>query len=141
MLNQMQTLAAPAGRTLLAVIFIMAGFSKITGYAGTAGYMEMMGVPGWLLPLVIVTELGGGIALLLGWQTRIVAFLLAGFSLLSGLIFHLFPSFGLEAMAAEGEMINFMKNLAIAGGLLMVVALGSGRFALDNRTPAAIPAE
>lgn len=131
------SLAAPAGRLLLAFIFIMAGAQKITGYAGTAQYMEMMGVPGALLPLVILTELGGGIALLVGWQTRVVAFLLAGFSLLSGLLFHLVPSFGMEGMAAQTEMIMFMKNVSIAGGMLMVVALGAGRLSIDNRTVAA----
>lgn len=132
----MQTLtpyAAPAGRVLLALIFIMAGAQKITGYAGTQGYMEMMGVPGGLLPLVILTELGGGIALLIGWQARLTALALAGFSLLSGLLFHLIPSFGMDGMAAQGEMISFMKNLSIAGGMLMITALGAGPYALDNR--------
>ncbi len=142
MLNQSQTYAAPVGRVLLALIFIVAGAQKITGYAGTQGYMEMMGVPGALLPLVILTELGGGIALLLGWQARIVAFLLAGFSILSGLIFHYFPSLGMEGMEAQAQMISFMKNLSIAGGMLMVTRLGAGAFALDNRkAAAAVPAE
>lgn len=135
------TYAAPFGRILLAFIFIMAGAQKITGYEGTQGYMEMMGVPGALLPLVIITELGGGIALALGWQTRIVAFLLAGFSLLSGLLFHLIPGLGMEGMAAQAEMISFMKNVSIAGGMLIVVALGSGSFAIDNRQTGAVPAE
>ena len=142
MLNQSQTYAAPVGRVLLALIFIVAGAQKITGYAGTQGYMEMMGVPGALLPLVILTELGGGIALLLGWQARIVGFLLAGFSILSGLIFHYFPSLGMEGMEAQAQMISFMKNLSIAGGMLMVASLGAGAFALDNReAAAAVPAE
>jgi putative oxidoreductase len=134
--TQMQNLtsyAAPAGRVLLALIFIMAGGQKITGYAGTQAYMEMMGVPGGLLPLVILTELGGGIALLIGWQARLTALALAGFSLLSGLLFHLIPSFGMEGMAAQGEMISFMKNLSIAGGMLMITALGAGPYALDSR--------
>ncbi|WP_420858443.1 DoxX family protein [Marivivens marinus] len=129
--------AAPLGRVFLAFIFIMAGAQKITGYSGTAQYMEMMGVPGALLPLVILTELGGGIALLIGWQTRIIAFLLAGFSLLSGFLFHLVPSFGMEGMAAQTEMIMFMKNVAIAGGMLMIVALGAGTLSLDQRKAAA----
>lgn len=140
-MTNLQNYAAPAGRLLLAFIFIMAGAQKITGYAGTQGYMEMMGVPGFLLPLVIITELGGGIALLIGWQTRLVAFALAGFSILSGILFHLVPSFGMEGMAAQGEMIGFMKNLSIAGGMLMVVALGAGNYALDNRNPVGVPAE
>jgi putative oxidoreductase len=132
-MTNLQNLAAPIGRLMLATIFIMAGAQKITGYAGTQGYMEMMGVPGALLPLVILTELGGGILLLLGWQTRLVAFALAGFSILSGILFHLLPSFGMEAMQAQGEMIGFMKNVSIAGGMLMLVSLGGGAFALDNR--------
>ena len=141
MLNQLLTFAAPAGRVLLALTFIGSGAQKITGYAGTAGYMEMMGVPGALLPLVILTELGAGIALLLGWHARLAAFLLAGFALLSGLIFHLLPSFSMEGMEAQFQMISFMKNVSISGGMLMVVALGAGAFALDNRSGNAVPAE
>ena len=132
-MQNLTSYAAPAGRVLLALIFIMAGGQKITGYAGTQAYMEMMGVPGGLLPLVILTELGGGIALLIGWQARLTALALAGFSLLSGLLFHLIPSFGMEGMAAQGEMISFMKNLSIAGGMLMITALGAGPYALDSR--------
>lgn len=140
MTTHLQSYAAPAGRLLLALIFIIAGIQKITGYSGTQGYMEMMGVPGGLLPLVILIELGGGIALVLGWQTRVVAFLLAGFSLLSGLLFHFIPSFGLEGMQAQAEMISFMKNVSIAGGMLMVVGLGAGPLAVDSKDPEVIPA-
>ncbi|WP_137702928.1 DoxX family protein [Marimonas lutisalis] len=141
-LKTAQTWAAPLGRVLLALIFIIAGAQKITGYEGTQGYMEMMGVPGGLLPLVILTELGGGIALLLGWQTRIVAFLLAGFTLLSGLIFHYLPALGLEGMEAQMQMISFWKNVSIAGGMLMIVSLGAGAFALDRgESRATVPAE
>ncbi|MEZ5715288.1 MAG: DoxX family protein [Paracoccaceae bacterium] len=132
-MTQVQTFAAPVGRLLLAFIFIMAGAQKITGYSGTQGYMEMMGVPGALLPLVILTELGGGIALALGWQARLAALALAGFSLLSGLIFHYLPSLGMEGMEAQTQMIGFMKNVSIAGGMLMVVSLGAGAWSLDNR--------
>ena len=125
--------AAPLGRVLLALIFITSGFGKITGYAGTQGYMEAMGVPGALLPLVILVELGGGIALLVGWQARLSAFLLAGFSLLSGFLFHYLPSLGMEGMAAQANMISFMKNVSIAGGMLMVVAFGAGALSIDAR--------
>lgn len=114
-----------AGRILLAVIFILSGFSKISGYAGTADYMAKMGVPGILLPLVILTELGGGICILLGFQTRLVAIALAGFCLISGFIFHFQPT---EQM----QMINFMKNLAIAGGFLALFASGPGAFSVDG---------
>ena len=132
--------AAPLGRVLLSFMFILSGLQKISGYAGTQGYMEMMGVPGALLPLVILVEVVGGIALLIGWQARPAAFLLAGFSLVSGLLFHLVPSFGMEGMEAQGQMISFMKNVTIAGGMLMVVAFGPGTLSVQKRG-AAVPAE
>jgi putative oxidoreductase len=125
-MNALQTLAAPAGRVLISLIFIQAGWSKISGYAGTQAYMESAGVPGIMLPLVIAVELLGGIAVLLGWQARIAAFLLAGFTLLSALLFHL--DFGDQSQA-----IQFMKNLAIAGGFLLIVAHGAGAWSLDAR--------
>ncbi|MGB5538848.1 MAG: DoxX family protein [Gammaproteobacteria bacterium] len=112
------------GRLLLSAIFIMAGITKIGAFAGTQGYMESMGVPGALLPLVIALEIGGGLALLLGWQARIGAFLLAGFCLLSALLFH--ADFG-DPM----QSILFMKNLAIAGGLLTLLANGAGAWSVD----------
>ena len=124
---------APAARALLALIFIMTGLQKIGGYAGTQGYMEMMGVPGSLLPVVIAVEILGGVALLVGFQARLAAFLLAGFTVIAGAIFHLVPSFGMEGMAAQGEVIHFMKNLSITGGLAMVVIFGAGAWSADNR--------
>ncbi|MCR9214659.1 MAG: DoxX family protein [Proteobacteria bacterium] len=114
------------GRVFLAILFLLAGFNKIGGYAGTQGYMESVGVPGFVLPLVILLEIGGGIALVVGWQTRIVAFLLAGFCLVSGVIFHLQPE-------DQIQMILFMKNIAIAGGLMVLVSAGAGVWSLDQR--------
>ncbi len=114
------------GRILLALIFLMAGLNKIGGYAGTQGYMESHGVPGALLPLVILVEVGGALALIVGWQTRIAAWALAGFTLLAGLLFH--NDFGNQM-----QLIMFMKNLAITGGLLVVAANGAGAFSLDAR--------
>lgn len=133
MLNQLTPFAAPLGRVLLSLIFITSGFGKITGYAGTAGYMAAMGVPSALLPLVIIVELVGGVALLLGYQARIAAFLLAGFSILSGFLFHYLPGLGLEGMDAQMQMISWGKNVSIAGGMLMVTALGAGAYSLDNK--------
>jgi putative oxidoreductase len=104
-----------SGRILMSAIFIMAGISKIGAYAGTQGYMESAGVPGALLPLVILLEIGGGLALLLGWQSRMTAILLAGFTILSALLFH-------ANFADQIQSILFMKNLAMAGGLLLLVA-------------------
>ena len=112
------------GRVLLSAIFVMAGISKLGAYTATQSYMESMGVPGVLLPLVILLELGGGFAVLLGWQTRISAFLLAGFCVISALIFH--AKFG-----DQMQTILFMKNLAMAGGFLFLVAGGAGAWSLD----------
>jgi putative oxidoreductase len=117
------------GRVLMSFIFIMAGINKIGAYAGTQGYMESMGVPGILLPLVILLEIGGGLALLLGWQTRIAAFLLAGFSIVSAIIFH-------ANFADQMQSILFMKNLAIAGGLLFLVAGAAQKWSIDGKQTA-----
>jgi len=114
------------GRALLSAIFIMAGVSKLGAWAGTQAYMESMGVPGALLPLVVLLEIGGGLAVLLGWQARINAYLLANFSVVSALIFH--ADFG-----DQTQSILFMKNLAMAGGLLMLVASGAGAWSIDAR--------
>jgi putative oxidoreductase len=115
-----------AGRVLLAHIFLLAGINKITGYSGTQGYMEAMGVPGMLLPLVILLEIGGALALIAGWQTRLAAYALALFSIVSALIFH-------SNLGDQMQMILFMKNWAMAGGLLVLAANGAGAFSLDNR--------
>ena len=113
-------------RILLAHIFVMAGLSKITAYAGTQGYMESVGVPGMLLPLVILAELGGGLAIVLGWQTRWAAYALAGFSVVSAVLFH-------SNLADQMQMILFMKNFAMAGGLLLLAEHGAGAYSLENR--------
>lgn len=125
-MNTLQSLAAPLGRILLSLIFVQAGINKIVNYAGTQGYMESAGVPGALLPLVIAVELAGGLAVILGWHARLAAFLLAGFSLLSGLLFH-------GNFADQMQMILFMKNVALAGGFLMIVSHGAGPFSIDGR--------
>ena len=113
-------------RVLLAHIFIMAGLNKIMGYAGTQGYMESVGVPGMLLPLVILVEVGAGLAVLVGWQTRWASYALAGFTVLSAVIFH-------SNLGDQIQMIMFMKNFAIAGGLLLLAEHGAGAFSLDKR--------
>ena len=117
------------GRILLAHIFLLAGLNKITGYSGTQAYMEAMGVPGVLLPLVIVLEIGGALALIAGWQTRLAAYALALFSIVAALLFH-------SNLGDQIQMILFMKNWALAGGLLVLAANGAGAFSLDNRAKA-----
>jgi putative oxidoreductase len=121
-----QNIALLIGRVLLSIIFILAGVQKITGYAGTVGYMESMGVPGILLPAVIVVEVLGGLAVLIGFQTRIAAILVGGFTIVAALLFHFQPS-------DQIQMIMFMKNLAIAGGFLALFVAGPGKFAVDSR--------
>jgi putative oxidoreductase len=136
-MNQLQTVAPIIGRVLLSFMFIMSGLSKIGAYAGTAAYMSSQGIPGALLPLVILVEVGAGIMLLIGWQARIAAVLLGGFAVATGVLFHLLPAMGMtDAMAQQGEMISFMKNMTIAGGMAFVFAFGAGKFALDNRARA-----
>ena len=109
-------------RLLLAYIFLVAGWGKIVGYAGTAGYMESMGVPGALLPLVILVEFGGGLALLFGFQTRFASLGLGLFSIITAFIFH----------SGAEDAINFMKNFAMAGGFFMLMLYGAGRISLDH---------
>ena len=128
-MSTLQSLFAPAGRVLLSLIFVVSGFGKISAYAGTQAYMESAGVPGALLPAVIALEVLGGLAVMVGWNTRIAAFLLAGFSLVSGALFH--ADFG-----DQMQSIMFMKNLALAGGFLFIVAVGAGPWSLDNRRAA-----
>ena len=124
----MATLSAPAtllGRIMLAAIFLQSGYGKIGGYAGTQGYMEKFGVSGQLLPLVIAVELLGGILLVVGWMTRWAALALAGFTLIAALYFH-------TDFADRMQIIHFMKNLAITGGLLVLFGQGPGRWSLDR---------
>jgi putative oxidoreductase len=127
-----QNTAALVGRILLALIFIQAGFGKITGYDGTAAYMAGKGLPmiGVLLPLTILVELGGGLALAVGFKARWAALALAVFTLLAGFLFHNF--WAVEAAQKMAQQTQFMKNLAIAGGMLMVFAFGPGRFSVDR---------
>jgi len=125
-MNTVQTFAAPTGRFFLAIMFFMSGLTKISQYAGTQGYMEAMGVPGSLLPLVILTEVLGGLAIILGWKTKYAAIVLAGFSIVSAILFH-------ADFSNQAEMSNFMKNVAIAGGFLTLFVHSPGAFALDNR--------
>ena len=121
-----EIVSAPIGRVFIALIFVMSGLNKLGNYANTAGWMDAMGVPDGLLPVVIVLEVLGGLAIIIGWQTRIASFLLAGFCILSALLFH-------NNLGDQNEMIQFMKNVAMAGGFLFLTAHGAGKFSLDNR--------
>jgi len=114
------------GRVFLALLFLISGLGKIGAYSGTAAYMASQGVPGALLPVVIATEVLGAAAIIAGWQTRIAAFALAGFTLLSAFLFH-------NNFADQIQAIMFFKNVAIAGGFLLLVVHGAGAWSVDRR--------
>ena len=113
-------------RILMAAIFFMSGLGKISAYAATQGYMESQGIPGMLLPLVIGFEIIAPVLLVIGWQTRYAALALAGFSIISALLFHL-------DFTNQIQSIMFMKNIAMAGGLLLLFVHGAGKLSLDAR--------
>ena len=136
MFTKFQDQLALTARVLMAVLFLIAGYGKIAGFAGTAGYIASKGLPLPQLGVVIaiVVELGGALALIAGYQTRVVALVMAVFTVATGVIFHNF-----WALPADQVMINqimFMKNLSIAGGLLMMSAFGAGALSLDARRKA-----
>jgi putative oxidoreductase len=123
-LNFLSRWSGPLGlvaRAMLAYIFIVEGIGKIAGYAGVAEYMQAHGVDGRLLPLVILTELGGGLLILFGLKTRWAAIWLLGFCLLTALFFH----------TAADQAIQLQKNIAMAGGFLALALLGPGAWSLD----------
>ena len=116
------------GRVLLAAIFVMSGLGKVAAPAATLAYMKAAGLPFAPLGLAgaALIELGGGLALILGYRTRLAATILAVFALITALIFH-------SALADQNQMIHFFKNVAMAGGLLQVAAFGGGQLSLDWR--------
>jgi putative oxidoreductase len=121
------------GRILLAQIFIVSGWGKVTGFAGTAAYMAGTGMPlaEFFAVGAILLEFGGGIALILGWQARWAALAIFLFMIPATLIFHNF--WAVDAAQVQDQMIHFMKNLCIIGGTLYVMAFGAGPLSMDNR--------
>ena len=122
-----------AGRILLALVFVVSGFEKITGFAGTVSYIAGQGLP---LPslaavIAIVIEFGGGIMLMLGWKARWAAFALCVFTALAALLFHNF--WAAPADQAANQMVHFLKNISIMGGLLYVIAYGAGTLSLEGK--------
>jgi putative oxidoreductase len=112
------------GRLLLASIFLHEAWSKLVGYPSAVAYMQAFGLPGELLPLAIVVELGGGLMVALGMFTRVAALVLAGFCVVTAVVFH--AKFG-----NRNELLHFEKDIAIAGGFLVLAARGGGTWALD----------
>jgi len=119
----MHSLVSLVARILLSAIFVTAGINKVSGYAATQTYMESHGLPGTLLPVVIALEVIGGLAVLLGIFSRYAGLALAAFSLAAAAVFH-------SNFADEAQAINFMKNVCMAGGFLLLFANGSGRYAV-----------
>jgi putative oxidoreductase len=113
-----------AGRLLLAAIFLHEAWSKLTGYPAALAYMQAFGVPGLLLPFAIAVELGRGVLIVGGYHTRIAALLLAAFCLATAVLFH-------DRLSDRNQLLHFEKDIAIAGGLLVLFAHGAGAWALD----------
>lgn len=128
----------PLARILTAFIFIMSGISKITGYAKTGDMMSSAGLPfvEVLLPLAIIAELGGGLALLFGFKTRLAALALLLFLIPTTLIFHAAHIF--DPVEGQNQLIQVMKNLAIMGGLIKFIADGAGAYSIDESTGRAV---
>src|SRR5216684_9128631 len=116
--------AALIGRILLAALFLHEAWSKLTGYAGALAYMQAFGVPGQLLPFAIAAELGCGLLILLGYQTRAAALMLAGFCVATAVLFH-------GKLSDRNQLLHFEKDLAIAGGFLVLFTRGADTWALD----------
>lgn len=124
-MKKLEDVGVLVARILMPILFISAGWGKISAYAGIQQYMEAMGVPGFMLPLVILLEFGGGLAILFGFLTRTTALFTAGFTLLTAFLFH--------SNFAEGmNSLMFMKNLTIAGGFLLLGITGPGAYSIDR---------
>ena len=132
-MSKFQNAYALVGRLLIALLFVPAGLSKIGGFDGTVGYIASKGLPAPTLGAVIaiLVEVGLGLALAFGFKARAAALVLAIFSVVSGIFFHNF--WAMEAAQVMVNQIMFMKNLAIAGGLLGVAAWGAGAYSLDSK--------
>ncbi len=136
MFNKLQNPLSLAGRLLLAALFLPAGIGKITGFAGTVGYISSAGLP---LPTVaaavaILVEVGGGLALVAGFGTRLAAFVLALFTLVASFFFHAY--WGVPAEQAFVQQLLFFKNIAVVGGLFVLAAHGAGAWSLDAKRQA-----
>lgn len=133
-MNTLNRFGPLTGRILIALIFVMAGFSKIGGFDGTVGYIASKGLPMPQLLAIgaILVELGGGILLIVGRNARLAAAALFVFTAMTALFFHNF--WAVPPAETQNQMINFMKNISMMGGLLFVVVHGSGPFSLNSGT-------
>ena len=132
-MTNLQSSGLLVARVLLSFMFITSGFGKLGDVSGAMGYVASGGLPGFFAVPAIALEIGGGIAILVGWQTRIAALALAAFAIAAGILYHYIPAQGLEGMEAMGQMISFNKNLTIAGGFVALAAAGAGAYSADAR--------
>ena len=123
-LQQLEAAGAWLGRLLLAAIFLYEAWAKLTAYDAAVGYMQAFGLPGWLLPFAIAVELVGGILVIAGLYTRVAALALALFCVATAVLFH-------NKFGNRNELLHFEKDLAIAGGFLVLAARGGGAWTLD----------
>ena len=118
MINILTKYADLPARAAMSAVFVLSGISKISAFEGTQGYMEAFGIPGVLLGPTIAFEIIAGLFILIGFNTRYVAFILAGFTFVTALVFH-------RDFADQVQQIMFLKNVAIAGGLLLLAKTGA----------------
>jgi putative oxidoreductase len=119
--------AALAGRFMLVAVFLVEGWIKINGYSAAVAYMQKFLVPAELLPIAILVEVVGSFLIIAGWQTRFAALALAGFCILTAVLFH-------NNLAVANEALHFWKDIGLAGGFLLLVAFGPGAWSLDERS-------
>ncbi len=133
MFNSLQNPLALVGRILLALIFVTSGFSKISGFDGTVGYIASKGLPmaSVVAVLTILIELGGGLAVVFGFLTRWASLALAVFTVLAAILFHAY--WAVPAEQVMMQQINFWKNISIAGGFLVLAAFGPGAISIDAK--------
>ncbi len=131
-MNALNKFGPLIGRILIALIFVASGAGKIAGFEGTVGYIASKGLPLPQLAAIaaIIVELGGGLAVILGWKARWAAAAMLIFTASAAVIFHNF--WGVPADQAQNQMIHFMKNISMMGGLLFVIIYGSGALSLDG---------
>ena len=122
--RHLEPAAVLLGRLLLSALFLHEAFAKLNGYAAAIAYMETFGMPGAMLPLAIALELGGALMIIAGFKTRIAALMLAAFCIATAVLFH--ARFGVR-----NELLHFEKDLAIAGGFLVLAARGGGAWSVD----------
>ncbi len=125
--------ASAVGRILIALIFLISGFGKLTGFAGTAGYIASKGLPfpEVLAALTIALEIGGGVLLVLGWKVRLVAALFFLWLIPTTFIFHRY--WGVDPAQMQNQMVHFLKNVSIMGAMAMLVAFGPGAFSVERK--------